>query len=156
MKIARPFLTTSKIKIDLLGKGRVTTPKNRREGRVLGLRDPSIYMMSYPLIALVQGNPYLNNLSWVIYADQEEYPAVNASVARAVLPPCLKVSSNRFGGWHVVILPPVRRLPCAWSPTSKPAQSRPQPLLEALQLAHHSNSRCTLQHTGSPGMLPDV
>jgi hypothetical protein len=69
--------------------------------------------------AELEGNQYLNDLFWVIYVrlasftqmgayslasaergvdlTQEEFPAVNASVAGAALPQCLKVSSNRFG-----------------------------------------------------------
>jgi hypothetical protein len=51
---------------------------------------------------------------------ESEFPAVNVSIAGAVLPPCLKVSSNRFGGWHAVTLPPAHRFkfPSAWSPTT--------------------------------------
>jgi hypothetical protein len=54
---------------------------------------------------------------------REEFPAVNTSVAGPALPPCLKVSGNRFGGWHTVTLPPARRFPSAWSPVSKPSSS---------------------------------
>ena len=101
-------------------------------------------MISY--YAPAEGNPYLNDLFWVIYdrlatftqmgatftmssaergvaLTQEEFPAVNASVAGAALPPCLKVSGNSCGGWHAVTLPPARRSPSAWSPTSKPSSS---------------------------------
>ena len=56
---------------------------------------------------------------------QEEFPAVDSSVAGTVLLQCLKVSCNRFGCWHTltVTLPPVCRFPSAWLPTSKPSLS---------------------------------
>ena len=98
-----------------------------------------------PYYAPAKGNPYLNDHFWVIYdrlatftqmgaysmssaergvaLTQEEFPAVNASVAGAALQPCLKMSGNSCGGWHSVTLPPVRRSPSAWSPISKPSSS---------------------------------
>ena len=72
-----------------------------------------------PCYAPAEGNPYLNYLFWVIYdrlatftqmgaysmssaergvaLTQEKFPTVNASVAGAALPPCLKVSGNSCG-----------------------------------------------------------
>jgi hypothetical protein len=100
-----------------------------------------MHTIAYPLFAL-KGNPYLNDLFWIIYdrlatftpmgaysvapaergvtltqdtpLGREEFPAVNASVAGAALQQCLKVSSNRFGNWHEVTLPPMSRFSSAW------------------------------------------
>jgi hypothetical protein len=47
MKIARPFLKTSKIKIDLLGKGRVTTPKIDEKVEFWGYGIPLINFMGF-------------------------------------------------------------------------------------------------------------
>jgi hypothetical protein len=112
-----------------------------------------------------KSNLYLNDLIWDIYdrlatftqmgaysmssaergvaLTQGESPVVNASVACVALP---KVRGNSCGGWHAVtlrayllraVLQVLGRLhrspPC------------PQPLREALRLAHCSDSRCTLQ-----------
>jgi hypothetical protein len=102
-------------------------------------------MISYPFLHRPEGgggSPYVNGLFWVIYdrlatftqmgayslssakrgvdLTQEEFPAVNASVAGAALP---QVSYIRFGGSHAVTLPPARRFPSAWSPTSKACSS---------------------------------
>jgi hypothetical protein len=85
-----------------------------------------------PYYAPAEGNQYLNNLFWVIYdrlatftqmgaysissaergvaLTQEEFPAVNSSVAGAALPQCLKVSGNGCGS---VTLPPASRSPSA-------------------------------------------
>jgi hypothetical protein len=44
MKIARPFLKTSNFKIDLLGKGRVTTPKIDEKVEIWGYWIPLIQL----------------------------------------------------------------------------------------------------------------
>jgi hypothetical protein len=78
-----------------------------------------MHMISYLSFAQAEGNPYLSDLFWVICyrlatftqmgiyllssakrgmaLTQRQFPLVNASVAGAVLLPCMKVSSNRFG-----------------------------------------------------------
>jgi hypothetical protein len=80
-----------------------------------------IYVYDFiPFLAQAEGNPYLSDLFWVIcdrlatftgtqmgvYSlssaergmalTQRQFPVVNASVAGAALPQCMKVSSNRF------------------------------------------------------------
>ncbi len=93
-----------------------------------------------------KGSLYHNNLFCVIYdrlamftqigaysvasadrgvaLNQEEFLVANVFVAGAALPQCLKVTSNRFGGWHSVTLPPARRFLSAWSPHSPPRLER--------------------------------
>jgi hypothetical protein len=87
-------------------------------------------MISYPLFAQAEDNPYLNYLFWVIHdrlatftqigeylmstlasaercvaltQEESEFPTVNASVAGAALSALLqrlKVTCNRFGCWQ--------------------------------------------------------